>query len=238
VATVFETPTTTELANRPDGAGGFNPELEPQHARSVEVGARGDLGAQTTYQLAVYRSHIRNALIPFQVPEAQGRDFFRNAGTAVHQGAEAALGVALLPRLSATLAYAYTDAVFDDYTVRGVAFDGNHVPGVAPHRWTGGLNYRREGGLFTGVEGVRVSSIPVDDANTDVSPAYALVNARIGHTGVRLGRTELAPFVGLNNLLDQEYNAAVTINAFGGRFFEPGPGRSLYFGMSVRGGVE
>jgi iron complex outermembrane recepter protein len=39
VATAFQTPTTTELANRPDGAGGFNPELEPQLTVSFEAGA-------------------------------------------------------------------------------------------------------------------------------------------------------------------------------------------------------
>src|SRR2546425_7013738 len=30
--TSFETPTTTELTNRPTGAGGFNPTLEPQRS--------------------------------------------------------------------------------------------------------------------------------------------------------------------------------------------------------------
>src|SRR5947209_5431684 len=41
VGTSFETPTTTELANRPDTAGGFNDALEPQTARSYEIGMRG-----------------------------------------------------------------------------------------------------------------------------------------------------------------------------------------------------
>ena len=39
LATVFETPTTTELANRPDGAGGFNPDLNPQRSLMAEAGA-------------------------------------------------------------------------------------------------------------------------------------------------------------------------------------------------------
>ncbi len=36
----FETPTTTELANRPTGAGGFNPDLEPETGTTVEGGVR------------------------------------------------------------------------------------------------------------------------------------------------------------------------------------------------------
>lgn len=238
IATSFETPTTTELANRPDGAGGFNPELEPQKARSFELGARGAAGARLTYQLAIYRTRIRNALIPFQVPDVAGRDFFRNAGTARHQGAEAAVDVAPLPRVSASLGYTYTDAVFDDYTVGESIFDGNRVPGVAPHRWSGGLSYQRDGGLLIGIEANRVSSIPVNDANTDDSPAYSLLNGRIGHAGLRIGRAELAPFIGVTNILDREYNTSVTINAFGDRFFEPGPTRSLYLGATVRAGAR
>ena len=42
VSTSFETPTTTELVNQPDGSGGFNPELGPQRAVNYEVGARGE----------------------------------------------------------------------------------------------------------------------------------------------------------------------------------------------------
>ncbi len=41
VGTSFETPTTTELTNRPDSAGGFNPNLSPQTATNYELGARG-----------------------------------------------------------------------------------------------------------------------------------------------------------------------------------------------------
>ncbi len=56
VATAFETPTTTEFANQPSGAGGFNPELEPQRTRSVEAGAKGGSGSLAAYQVAVYRA--------------------------------------------------------------------------------------------------------------------------------------------------------------------------------------
>src|SRR2546428_2732302 len=44
VGSSFETPTTTELANSQSGAGGFNPDLKPQHAWNYEAGARGSAG--------------------------------------------------------------------------------------------------------------------------------------------------------------------------------------------------
>src|SRR5690606_37282330 len=80
VGTTFETPTTVELGNRPDGAGGLNPELEPQTALSFEVGGRAVVNQRIALQAALYRSNVENSLIPFEVPQVQGRTYFRNAG--------------------------------------------------------------------------------------------------------------------------------------------------------------
>ncbi len=43
-----------------------------------------------------------------------------------------------------------------------------------------------------------------------------------------------SPFVGINNLFDETYNANLRINAFGGRFYEPGPDRNFYAGVTIR----
>ena len=40
-------------------------------------------------------------------------------------------------------------------------------------------------------------------------------------------------FVGVLNAFDATYNASVVINAFGRRYYEPAPGRSLYGGLSL-----
>src|SRR2546427_7781576 len=80
--TSFETPTTTELTNRPDSAGGFNPSLQPQHARMVEVGARGTVASRASWNAALYRATVRDELISYEVPSSAHRRFFRNAGAA------------------------------------------------------------------------------------------------------------------------------------------------------------
>src|SRR5205814_10651690 len=41
LSSAFETTTTTELGNHPDGSAGLNPDLNPQYSRTFEVGARG-----------------------------------------------------------------------------------------------------------------------------------------------------------------------------------------------------
>jgi iron complex outermembrane recepter protein len=236
LTTAFETPTTTELANRPDGAGGFNPGLEPQRTRSVELGAKGRLGAGGYYELAVYRAAVEDQLIPYQVPEAAGRDFFRNAGSSVHRGVEAGLVLAREatgPR--ARLSYTHADARFQDYVARGEDYGGNRVPGVAPHRLEAALSWHGRG-WFAGLDTRWSSRMPVDDANAFHSAAHAVLDARLGLSDVRAGWARASPFLGVNNVFDAAYDASVVVNAAGSRFHEPAPGRTLYAGVSVRFG--
>lgn len=234
VATSFETPTTTELANRPNGAGGLNPELEPQRAVSVEAGAKGHVAGRLAYQLSAYRADIRDALIPFEVPESAGRQFFRNAGSTVHRGAEAAATLALLRGVALQGSYTYIDARFGDYTVDGTSFRDNRVPGVAPHRAEAGVSWERPQGWFASLQARYASRTPVNDANSAHSPSYSVADARLGWDGARLGRLEATPFLGVTNLFDEAYNTSVVVNAFGQRFFEPGPGRAIYAGLNLR----
>ena len=81
-------------------------------------------------------------------------------------------------------------------------------------------------------------SVFVDDRNTDEAPAYSLVDLRGGLGGIRVGATDWAPFFGITNLLDRYYVTSVSVNAFGGRFFDPGPPRGYYVGMTGTIGIE
>ena len=239
VSTSFETPTTSELANREDGAGGLNPALEPQRARSVELGANARLragGIAGTWQLAVYHAAIRDALVPFEVASVPGRQYFRNAGSTRHRGVEVGTALVLAPSLLLRAAYTHIDARFDEYAVTSGTttrvFDGNPVPGVAANRLDATLSIARP--LATvDVDARASSSIPVDDANTERSEAFTLWGLRVTGRALSLGRVAISPHVGVLNLFDVDYNTSVVVNAFGGRYFEPGPGRSLHAGATL-----
>lgn len=240
VATAFETPTTTELANRPDGAGGFNPDLEPQRTVSAEVGAKARLASWAWLEGAAYRARVADALIPFEVAGAPGRVFYRNAGEAKHRGVEGSFVLTPRPGWTARAAYTWTDARFGRYVVNGDDREGNPVPGVAPHRVDVSLLASPERGPFAGIDLRHVSSTPVADDDAEGrfrSPAYTLVDFRGGWEGARFGRVALSPFGGVMNLLDRDYNTSVTVNAFGRRYYEPGPGRTVYAGMSLTLGM-
>lgn len=231
LSTAFETPTTSELANRADGAGGFNPELEPQHTTAFEGGAKGLLHG-VAWEATAYRARVEDALIPFEVAAIPGRQYFRNAGSAIHRGIEvSAQGAA--GRWRGRVAYGWTDARFEAYRVDDDSFDGNRVPGVAPHRLGALLSYTlpRDGAIA--LEARWSDAVPVNDANTAESPAYATVDARVVAPRLAWARTEWAPFLSVENLFGERYNSSVVPNAFGGRYYEPGPGRALYLGVTL-----
>ena len=71
-----------------------------------------------------------------------------------------------------------------------------------------------------------------NNANTVADQAYTLSNLRLGFDASRGGAT-FSPFVGVNNLFDQRYNSNIRLNAFGRRYYEPGPERNIYAGVAV-----
>jgi iron complex outermembrane recepter protein len=236
VATTFETPTTTELANRPEGAGGFNAGVQPQRGRTVEFGARGRLGTLAVWEIAAFQTDLTDELVPFEVESSPGRRYFRNAGRSERQGWEAALRVTPHPWVDGRLSFSRNDARFREYVVGTQDFSGRKVPGLAPHRLEGILRVGEPGRWFAELRGESTAQTPSNDANAPnaLSPAYRLLDARIGGNRIALGSGfAVSPFLSVTNLLDRAYNSSVTVNAFGGRFFEPGPGRSLTFGGSV-----
>lgn len=241
VATAFETPTTTELANRPTGAGGFNPDLRPQRTVSVEAGAKARVAPWAWLEAAAYRARVEDALISFEVEGAPGRVFYRNAGTARHRGVEAAAVLTPRPAWTARAAYTWTDARFGEYVVGDEDLGGNRVPGIAPHRFDVSILAMPSRGPFAGVDVRVASATPVADndaAGRFDSPGYTLVDVRGGWEGLRTGRAGLSPFVGIGNVLDRAYNTSVVINAFGGRYYEPGPGRTFYAGARLTLGAD
>ncbi len=235
-ASFFQTPTTSELANRPTGAGGFNPSLQPQRGRVLEVGMAAGAGRPLQVEGTFFHTRITDELVPFEVPEAAGRVFYRNAGRSRYRGVEVAAFSVFPGGVRVRGAYTWTDARFQEFSPDGQRMDGNRVPGVAPHRMDVVGNWRREaagrvGGPFLEVRALYQGRVPVDDGNEHAAAPYTLLELRGGVDEVAVAGGRWSVFGGITNLLDRRYTTSVAVNAFGGRFFEPGPGRSLYLGV-------
>jgi iron complex outermembrane receptor protein len=234
LSTAFETPTTTELVNRPDGTGGLNPELGPQRTVSVELGVRGTAWSVVGVELVVYRATVRDAVVPFESPTVPDRQFFRNAGRLRHRGVELALDATPWPGVSVTGAYTLDDSRFVEFRVDQDTLDGNTVPGIPRHRLFGEVTLTRPSGLWASLEVAHMSRMFADDANTGAAKASTVFGLRVGWEGIG-GRRGVSPFVTVMNLFDTRYVSSVVVNAAFSRFYEPAPGRTLLLGLTVGG---
>jgi iron complex outermembrane recepter protein len=234
ISSAFETPTATELGNQPSGAAGINRDLKPQRSTTYEVGVKGAGERGLQYNAALFTTRVHDELIPFDIPAGGGRRYFRNAGRTSRQGLELGLGVAIR-QLELGGAYTYANYRFVDFTVDTAHYAGNRIPGIP--RQTLQASAALHGSLATLVtEATLADRMFVNDANSESSPGYAILNARLVSTALWNGSgAELT--LGAQNLFNTRYVSSVNVNAAGGKFYEPGSQRSIYVGVSLLAAV-
>ncbi|MBM2830853.1 MAG: TonB-dependent receptor [Gammaproteobacteria bacterium] len=240
VSTAFETPTTTEFANpvASGTAGGLNTSLKPQTATNYEIGVKGLIPAVPLhYDFAVFHIDTEDEFVPLTVAGAPlGRSFLENAEETTRDGYEALVSWQPIPGLTVTGSYTYSDFEFEQFTsTAGTVFSGNKIPGIPENQFHGEISYYHPSGWYGIWDMLHVDSLYVDNANilANQNPDYHVANLRLGYVR-EYGNFEISPFLGINNMFNEEYNGNVRINAVGGRFFEPAPPRNVYGGISVR----
>jgi iron complex outermembrane receptor protein len=237
-SSAFETPTTTEFA-QPGGGGGFNQSLEPQLATNFEVGLRGSIGDRQHYEVAVFTIDVEDELIGREIPTSPGRFSFENAGETSRDGIEVSWNMRPTDRIETTVSYTYSDFTFDRFveniTIANPAGDdrsGNVIPGTPENMLFAEFAYRAPRGWFVAADALYVDEQFGDSANTVLVSDYTLANLRMGYD-IELDSLILSPFLGVTNLTDDAYTANARINAAANRYFEPGPGRTGYGGITV-----
>ncbi len=226
VARALDAPTTTELGNRADGSPGFNPDLRPERSTGGEVGvrlARSVGGGVLSLDAAAFVARVDDLLNPFEVDDVT---VYRNEGRATHRGGEVGLqadGVALG---SATL-----DGAVALTLARGRFEDGADVPGFPPRLFTGTVT-AQVGRLAVGVDGEAASGYSASRGGEGPG-GYGVLHARLAVPGLPVGTARATPFVTVRNVFDTAYLGSVVVNAFGGRFAEPAPGRHVVAGVAV-----
>lgn len=236
ISTAFETPTTTELQVRPDGQGGFNPELGPQRLRTLEFGARGAFAQRVSYELAVFQVDASDAIV--QYLETSGRAFFRNAGQTRSRGVELGVTARATHWLDLQSAWTYADYRFDDYilpltSTTADTLDGNRLAGVPRYSLRLGARATR-GGFHFDVDHTLQGKMFGDDRNLLPIPAWrdGQLNMRASYTALWRG-VRAEPFVSVQNALAASYVGAVTLNGAFGRVRESAPLRNWYFGLEL-----
>ena len=243
----FETPTTAELAYRPDGRSGLNFSLQPSTSDQVELGAKALLGETTRLNFALFSIRTEGEIVIAR--NTGGRSSFSNAGDSSRLGAELMLESEFGAGLSTHVALTFLNARFDTAfrscaplaafcnPVTGantaVVPSGNRVPGVPNASLFADLAYRNPAlGLRGAFELVANGPVAVNDFNSEYAAGYAIANLWAGLEQF-VGRWRFREFARVNNLFSKQYIGAVIVGDANGRYYAPAPTRNLLVGATA-----
>ncbi len=220
----FEPPSFGELSGGP----GVDL-LDAQHARTLELGTRGN-GTVWQWDLAVYSAEVRNELLSLNSPTGDPLGTV-NAPRTRHRGVEGGLAIALARTVSWRTSVLLNDFRFE----RNRTYGDNPLPGLPRQIYRTELGWEFQPSYTVTVSGEWVPRrYAVDMANSWFADPYALIGAKCSHT-VRRG---ISWFVEGRNLADRRYAAStgVVADARGQDIaqFLPGDGRSVYAGIEWR----
>ena len=229
----FETPTLNELAYRAGGSSGLNFGLQASRSTSLELGVKARVAGLGELTAAAFRTGTENEIVT--QTNSGGRATYQNAGATRRTGVELGWTHTWAEHLRAQLAATLLNATYRDAFLTCTATPcaaanvtipaGNRIPGIARGSLFAALNWAPPTGLRGGVEARYVTSVSVNDLNSDAAPRYAVAAAHVGYV-VNAGPWELGGFVRGDNLFARQYAGSVIVNDANGRYFEPAPGRT------------
>ena len=236
-------PPTLEETLTPDG--NINPEIQPEKGWNFELGTRGKIFNELTWEVSLYSMQINNLLVAERVDADQFIGI--NAGKTAHNGLEASADYLL--RLNTgefrfLSSYTFSDYKFIDFENEGNDYSGNELTGTAPHNFSFTFDYRQNKGFYGNFNFQHVASFPMRDDNSIYSEAYQVGNLKIGFKKRLLNqRLEFDLFGGIQNVFNEKYASMILINAgsFDGnapRYYYPGLPRNFYGGVGLRYSFE
>lgn len=243
----FESPAKNELESF-DPTYLYNPDLEAQQTKSFEIGIKGnlikpetDLFKRVVFEATFFNLNIENEIVPYEV---YGEVFFRNAAKTNRRGLELGSRLEIIKSLEFTFAYTFSDFTYTDYSAKTIEIDssgnivenekdfaGNIVPSVPKNNLFLSLSYAHTLGskvnAFIKFSYQGVSGLWVDDANTDKTKEYQLLNSVLG-IDMKFGKFNIQASGGVNNMLDQIYVGFTNTNSADRRFYEAGEPRNYF----------
>ena len=222
----FETPTLSELSSDPSGEEGLNLELNPSRALNYELGWKG-LWAKTRIEANLFFIESSNEILPYELEAFPGRSFYRNTGATERFGFE-------LSGIYKTKAWevqtSITQARYEFSESESV--EGNTLPGIPNSQFFLQVGYLSPTDWKFQLTGESIGRFYADNKNSVQIDAYQKFRIQGGKT-ISLGSIEADLFAGINNLFNVQYFDNIRLNAFGKRYFEPAPGRNIFFGVSA-----
>ena len=236
----FETPTLNELAYRPNGLTGLNFGLQAATSRSYEAGVKTRMADWGELTAAVYETTTQHEIVT--QTNTAGRATYQNAGGTRRSGVELGWSQTWLQNLHAQVAATLLNASYTDAfmtctttpcpTANVLIPAGSRMPGIARGTLFAGLGWMPATGWRGGIELRHLSSVFVNDSNSDAAAPYTVAAANAGYV-LSLRQWDFSGFLRVDNLTDRRYAGSVIVNEGNSRFFEPAPGRSWLAGATA-----
>ncbi len=232
----FETPTTTELAPKLSVGTGLNKTLKPQAAINHEIGVKGLITDRLQYSIAVFRIDIDDEIIGLE--DNEGYDLFVNAGESTRKGAELSVNLKLSNNVTADLAYSYADYRFKQFVDNNSNdHSGKPTPGIPQETLFVALNYTNENGFFASIDALYTDKFSLRNDNSLEADSALISNVRLGYTNT-INEWTVEPFLSISNVANEAYLSNARTNAYGGRYYEAAPDRSVYAGVTIRHNLD
>lgn len=248
----YDSPAKNELESF-DPTELYNPDLKAQETKSFEVGIKGnmrnhkaDFFRQILFEATFFNLNIDNEVIPYEV---YSEVFFRNAAKTNRRGLELGSRIELYKGLKFTFAYTFSDFIYRKYSAitieidsagniieREKKFSGNIVPSVPKNNLFLDLSYSHP--ITKNVVGFAkfsfsgISGLWVNDANTDKTKPYQLLNSVLGFD-MKFGKLNILMSGGINNMLNEVYVGFTNTNSAEKRFYEAGEPRNYFMSLNI-----
>jgi iron complex outermembrane receptor protein len=243
----FDSPANNELES-PDPAYLYNRDLDPQESQNFELGIKGHLYRwkefflpRFLFDVTFFDIIVNNEIVPY---EFLSTVYYRNAAKTNRVGVEAGIQLELIPDLNFGITYTFSSFLYKDYYARTIVedstgnfvttdkdFSGNIVPTIPKNNLFLTLSYSkkivRNFNIFAKASYQSISGMWVDDANTDKTNGYNLLNGLLG-LDLRFGKFNVMASGGVNNIFDVTYVGFINTNSVNLRFYEAGAPRDWF----------
>jgi iron complex outermembrane receptor protein len=232
----FETPTLNELSYATPSSG-FNFDLKPSTSRQAEVGIKTFVGDNTRVNAALFRIETDDEIVVARSEE--GRTSYKNAGKTLREGVELAVESVFSRNWSGRASLTYLEADYDEAFMTRIGGadveipSGNRIPGVPRLTAYAELAWKPIEAVTIAGEALYRGKVDVHDLNIDEpAPSYTLFNLRLS-AEQQHGPWTFGQLVRVDNVFDRKHVGSVIVGESNKRYYEPGPERSLYAGVSA-----
>ncbi len=232
----YSPPTTSEV--RPSNNLIYT-DLQPESGWNYEGGLRFN-NKRIKIDLAIFNFKLKDAIV--RQVDSSGAEYFINSGSTKQHGIECSVNLEiikvdnnrkLINSISLFNSTTINSFYFKDYRSGVNDYSGNKLTGVPDKVIISRLFILFQKGYSLSMMHNHVGKLPLNDANSVYAVAYDLLQLKIGKL-FNIKRTEISIDAGVDNLLNQKYSLGNDINALGGRYYNPAPGRNLVVSLKLK----